>query len=213
MIPVMVWYQLNPDYLEDGIQLSLDYARSSVSEDPGCRRFDVIQDQENPTRFAWCEIYDDEDAFEAHKQTEHFQESHKEEYKHFAVAGSMSLCKSLCSVDDAQWHSARPSAPESDAFHGGLYVIHAPVLVRRDMVDDFVEALRLDAEASVREEPGCLRFDIHQNLKNPEELYLYEVYVNKAAFDPTARHPTSRRGWRPSRTGTRTDSRWKTTPP
>ena len=50
-------------------------------------------------------------------------------------------------------------------------------------MDDFIEALRLDALGSVQEEPGCLRFDFHQNLANPAELYLYEVFVNKAAFD------------------------------
>ena len=183
MIAVMVWFQLNPEYLEDGIRVSIDYARSSVSEEPGCRRFDVVQDQEDPTKFAWCEIYDDEDAFEAHKQTDHFRESHRDEIKHWPVSGGMSLCKTVFPIGDAQWDSARPSAVESDAFRGGLYIIHAPLLIHPDRVEDFVEALRLDAVGSVREEPGCLRFDVHQNVENPSELYLYEVYVNRAAFD------------------------------
>ena len=78
---------------------------------------------------------------------------------------------------------------ESDAFDGGLFIIHAPLLVSPDRVKDFIDALRLDAIGSINEEPGCLRFDIYQNRENPTELYLYEVYVNKDAFDYHTRTP------------------------
>ena len=40
-----------------------------------------------------------------------------------------------------------------------------------------------DAIGSVNEEQGCLRFDIYQNQEDRTALYLYEVYVNKAAFE------------------------------
>jgi len=40
-----------------------------------------------------------------------------------------------------------------------------------------------DAEDSVEQEPGCMRFDVFQNIEHPEEIYLYEVYVNADAFD------------------------------
>ena len=41
----------------------------------------------------------------------------------------------------------------------------------------------MDGVGSTNEEPGCLRFDVYQNIEDPTELYLYEVYVNPAAFD------------------------------
>lgn len=49
-------------------------AQSSVRDEPGCRRFDVLTPREgaDPDTIALYEIYDDRDAFEAHKRTPHF---------------------------------------------------------------------------------------------------------------------------------------------
>ncbi len=52
-----------------------------------------------------------------------------------------------------------------------------------DKVDDFIEAATLDALGSVHHEPGCHRFDLYQNIENPSELWLYEVYANAEAFE------------------------------
>ena len=49
--------------------------------------------------------------------------------------------------------------------------------------DAFIEAVKLDGIGSTHEEPGCLRFDVYQNIDDPTELYLYEVYVNPDAFE------------------------------
>ena len=39
-----------------------------------------------------------------------------------------------------------------------------------------------DAQGSVRDEPCCFRFDIHQDAEVPTRFYLYEVYTDEAAF-------------------------------
>jgi autoinducer 2-degrading protein len=41
--------------------------------EPGCRHFDVLVDPADATRAMLYEIYDDEAAFDAHRQTEHFK--------------------------------------------------------------------------------------------------------------------------------------------
>lgn len=46
-------------------------ARASVQE-PGIARFDVIQQQDDPTRFVLVEVYRTADAPAAHKETEHY---------------------------------------------------------------------------------------------------------------------------------------------
>ncbi|MFV1968758.1 MAG: putative quinol monooxygenase [Pirellulaceae bacterium] len=76
---------------------------------------------------------------------------------------------------DAHWDSERTSAVESAALNRGLYVIHAPLLVQTDRVQDFVAAVRLDGIGSANEEPGCVRFNVYQNKENAAEIYLYEV--------------------------------------
>jgi len=50
---------------------SLDNARHSVQE-PGIARFDVIQQQDDPTRFVLVEVYRTADAPARHKETAHY---------------------------------------------------------------------------------------------------------------------------------------------
>jgi len=51
---------------------SLENARNSVQE-PGVARFDVCQQNDDPTRFVLVEVYRDEAAPAAHKETAHYQ--------------------------------------------------------------------------------------------------------------------------------------------
>jgi quinol monooxygenase YgiN len=47
-------------------------ARASEAE-PGCREFKVYREKEQPRTFVLYEIYDDEAAFQAHRESEHFK--------------------------------------------------------------------------------------------------------------------------------------------
>lgn len=46
----------------------------------------------------------------------------------------------------------------------------------RKLIDD-------NARASVRDEPGCSRFDVCANRKDADRVLLYEIYDDRAAFD------------------------------
>lgn len=58
------------------------------------------------------------------------------------------------------------------------------VSVKPEAVEDFKKESKKNREGSIREE-GILRFDVLQSTDNPEEFFLYEVYVDEAA---TAAH-------------------------
>ena len=47
-------------------------AAASLANEPGCLRFDVFADLADPTHFMLYEEYTSQEAFEAHKQTDHF---------------------------------------------------------------------------------------------------------------------------------------------
>ncbi len=47
----------------------------------------------------------------------------------------------------------------------------------------FAELIGANARASVADEPGCRRFDIATSKDEPERLFLYEIYDDRAAFD------------------------------
>ncbi len=63
-----------------------------------------------------------------------------------------------------------------------MYSIFVTIDVTETDIDAFMNASYGDAEGSVRDEPDCLRFDIHRDTSVATRFYLYEVYTDEAAF-------------------------------
>lgn len=72
MYVLLVSIQIKPVHRAAFIEAMLDDARGSVANEPGCLRFDVIQDHEDSNRLYLYEVYRDRAAFDAHLQTPHF---------------------------------------------------------------------------------------------------------------------------------------------
>jgi len=71
MLIVHVHVHVKPDCAEAFKQATRLNARCSLLE-LGVLRFDVLQQQDDPTRFVLVEIYRDADAVAAHKETPHY---------------------------------------------------------------------------------------------------------------------------------------------
>jgi quinol monooxygenase YgiN len=52
--------------------LQAEDSRCTIAE-PGCERFDVIRDAEEPNKFVFYEVYSSKEAIEAHCRTDHWQ--------------------------------------------------------------------------------------------------------------------------------------------
>ena len=64
-------HYVKPEFVEAYRQAILENARKTIHEE-GVLRFDVFQDQEDPTHFSLLEIYKDQAGRDFHLQTEHF---------------------------------------------------------------------------------------------------------------------------------------------
>jgi len=73
MLIVHVHVHVKADEVEAFRTATLENARHSVQE-PGVARFDVIQQQDDPTRFVLVEVYRTADDPARHKETAHYQE-------------------------------------------------------------------------------------------------------------------------------------------
>ena len=60
-----------PEHLDAFKQATFENGRNSRQE-PGIARFDVLQQQEDPTRFVLIEVYRNADAPARHKETAHY---------------------------------------------------------------------------------------------------------------------------------------------
>lgn len=72
MLIVLVHVKVKPEWIEQFKQASVENAKASVKE-PGIARFDVIQQQDDPTKFILVEVYRSAEATLAHKETEHYK--------------------------------------------------------------------------------------------------------------------------------------------
>ena len=72
MLIVHVHVRVKADAVDTFRQATLDNARHSVQE-PGVARFDVCQQQDDPTRFVLVEVYRTPEAPAAHKETAHYK--------------------------------------------------------------------------------------------------------------------------------------------
>ena len=53
--------------------------------------------------------------------------------------------------------------------------------VKPEKRDEFLKVIEHDAVHSERDEPGCLRFDVLNDLEDPNKFFFYEVYEDEAA--------------------------------
>lgn len=71
MLIVHVHVHVKPDFIDAFREATLENARHSLQE-PGIARFDVIQQQDDPTRFVLVEVYRTADDPARHKETPHY---------------------------------------------------------------------------------------------------------------------------------------------
>ena len=71
MLIVHVFVHVKPDNVDAFISATLENARNSIRE-PGVVRFDVVEQEDDPTRFLLIEIYRTPTDPARHKETAHY---------------------------------------------------------------------------------------------------------------------------------------------
>ncbi|HEX2072308.1 MAG TPA: putative quinol monooxygenase [Geodermatophilus sp.] len=64
-----------------------------------------------------------------------------------------------------------------------MFSLMVQVQVRPERREEFLAAIAENAQVSVRDEPGCLRFDVCSVEADPNRFLFYELYVDAAAFE------------------------------
>lgn len=55
--------------------------------------------------------------------------------------------------------------------------------IKPGMMDAFLGPMQQQARDAIDKEPGCHRFDICTGAETPQDVFLYELYDDRAAFD------------------------------
>jgi autoinducer 2-degrading protein len=72
MFILHVFVHVKSDKAEEFKSASMENARNSLKE-PGIARFDVIQQQDDPSRFVLVEVYRTANGHARHRETQHYQ--------------------------------------------------------------------------------------------------------------------------------------------
>lgn len=64
-----------------------------------------------------------------------------------------------------------------------MYVITVLFKIGAEHTSAFLQAIVANARTSLAEESGCRQFDVCVSERDSKEVFLYEVYDSKAAFD------------------------------
>ena len=95
MFALVVSLKVKPDLRDKFLAAAEDDSISSVRDEPGCLRFDVLQDNSEPNHFYFYEVYRDEAAFQAHGQAPHFARWRAAAAEVLAEPTSVSRCTTL----------------------------------------------------------------------------------------------------------------------
>ena len=71
MIETLVFVDVKPEHVEDFKKITI-YNHENSRKEAGNIRFDVLQDNNDPTKFVLVEVFADADAVAFHKTTEHY---------------------------------------------------------------------------------------------------------------------------------------------
>lgn len=77
-----------------------------------------------------------------------------------------------------------------------MHAIFVTINIKPGYREQFKEASLGDSQGSVRDEPGCFRFDILEDKTDPNKFYLYEVYEDEEAHMVAHRNAPHYKKWR-----------------
>ena len=64
-----------------------------------------------------------------------------------------------------------------------MLIVTVTFTVKPTELTRFKTEMRRQAQTSLEQEDGCIRFDICYSRDTPERCFLYEIYDDQAAFD------------------------------
>lgn len=64
-----------------------------------------------------------------------------------------------------------------------MFAVTVTFTIHDGKMEAFLPLIRKNAQASVANEPGCQQFDVCTDPERPNQVFLYELYDDEAAFE------------------------------
>lgn len=63
------------------------------------------------------------------------------------------------------------------------YAVVVTFQIKSGALERFMPLMHANAKSSLSDEAACLQFDVATDPANPDEVFLYELYTDRAGFD------------------------------
>lgn len=107
MLALLVAIKIKPGYRDKFVDELMSDARGSVNDEPGCLRFDVLQDSADPNSIYLYEVYKDEKALEAHREAPHYKKWREAVKDWFDGDPHRHVCSTVFPTE-AAWRAVKP---------------------------------------------------------------------------------------------------------
>ncbi len=101
MFILVVEVHVKPEMRDRFLEVIHDDAVHTEGDEPGNLRFDLLQDTEDPYRFFYYEVYRDEAAGQAHRETPHYQRYFKQVPELFDRPTIRNVVRNVYPTDEA----------------------------------------------------------------------------------------------------------------
>ncbi len=102
MIVTFVHIWVKKEFLNDFIDATIENHKNSILES-GNLRFDILQDDNDPTKFVLYEAYESEEASACHKSTDHYLKWRDTVAEWMSKPREGLKHKIICPTEKSQW--------------------------------------------------------------------------------------------------------------
>lgn len=142
-------------------------------KEPGCIRYELNQEIENKAAYTFVEKFVDRGAFEAHVKMPYAQRF-SEQLDDLVQSKQIRLHRELLPS------SKKEQTNDESLKDAVIIVAHFTAIPGNEKeLQDFLQTL----VAPTRLEPGCLRYEVNQDLDDPATFTFVETFADQAGFD------------------------------
>ncbi len=146
-------------------------------KEAGCLRYELNQEIENPAAFTFAEKFSSREVFELHVKTPH-------------IKGFGERSPDLIESRKVRLHrELLPAAqPERTGASGAPVIVIAHFTAKPGKEEELSTFLQGLVEPT-RREPGCVRYELNQDLNDPATFSFVETFADRHGFDAHCKMP------------------------
>jgi quinol monooxygenase YgiN len=147
-------------------------------KEAGCLRYELNQEIEKPAAFTFAEKFASRDAFTTHLKMRHIKQFAEQSIE-LIESRRVRIHRELIPV------SGNETTPASDAAQIVVIAHFTAKPGKEEELSTFLQGL----VEPTRREPGCIRYELNQDLDDPSTFSFVETFADRAGFDAHCRMP------------------------